>query len=1286
MISNKKTIWKKSLVTICLGLFLFSAVSPNAYSLGGSAGLGRRNFEPMWPKYEDKLDTDWGGLGESIVISVATAAVGMGLGELANSAGNVASASAVASGASSTVGTAVNIGTQAVVYGAGMGVWQGLTTEWQGGDFSDGFITGFAGGAVTRGLGAAADLGVINSSFGGTAIGAGIGALVQGGVGYAVSGKEGLIIGGINGAISGGMAVSGFGERISESVEDRQNDFSWQRTVEDLAVDASFGFASYHASHTARSGVKYKYQDKMRDVQYQAMQEGWSDEKLEDELEDIYDKMVIWSGVAGGLAAGVVTGMQSIAEQGINLRRAYKMDLDEKNEFIVEVGQGADGSKKYETVTTSGRDEYGKVQYEINGDPQDSITVDKFAGEFNLKVLSSDTVISKEVFKVMPGLLGGLGVLAGGALRGGLSGLGSGLAITMVDYRDEDNRALVQLASSLGARIGEYAGDALATYGPDVARGAINLFREQEEAKNKRVFVGNIRTISGGKIRGPFFSADEGEMDGDDVTIKYNGHTLKAKIVSLEPITEKQKREWKAEVEDSGLSEAIKAKKISQIEKMEKSGKLALDLAENDMYTKSPYFDIKENKWIVSVYSGGKRIKTLDYADLSNHYGVKVKPFATRPNWAGGAPLSGGTLVSSSPSFLGALGNLGLHAAYGIFSVENLSLTAGDLAQYAIADNFEGGYSVRGAALSTLSSNIAQMVTSHGLSHLNIGYMNPIAREDYQKNVEEMKGQAKFAKALTEVEPGYGEGRTKEDMKNELTEYLINEQKDKVPEGEREKYKGDIESRVNDWVGSLDPEDVPEAACHLEAQRIVKRENFSYNPSDWKVFTMQVGRGTQQALLSSLSSGVGAAIGGASWDEAPEVRSDADGAMRDYLVGGIIMPALSGAIQGVAGHFYGPIKILDAKVDKYLKEKGIVDKGYKVAEYAAISPMEEPDSDSTLVDRGLYHASNAAMGALIGIGEAHWQIFRQAVSYGHPGANPGIAGFSNYVNSLNNLHQALSPDVNNLHQALSSDEGYSSGYWRNIYNSSFGSNFKGAVTAFKPAAKFFAHRVSYLNRVKRPEIVVQGREIELAEDFSSEADLKEALEKNGDVQINIYKFEQEYVEGGEILRDKLQNDIKTVDEQLGDELVKLGLAQDSLSDGQKQLLKNTFGWDGSNSNQLVEKIVESYPGIERGNKIVYLGKGIKVVSGPAGPAWRFANPYAKGASIRPRLFTGIGYKGPLALSTRDYSRQRRINSNVYRYLLDREDKFYYDGILPDKDITPEMYKNIWGTSLNKPTG
>lgn len=490
------------IIVFFLGIFLASPLS--AYSLGGSAGPGKIAFKDTWdrPEMKNAFKIDWGVAGVSVITSIATA----GLGNAISSAIT-----------SSLAATSLSVLSQkAIIVGANMavqGTIQGLSSKIQGENFHDGFWMGAVTGGVSSVVG-------LRPTWG-PAAGAGFGALVGAGAGCLIydDDAKGAMMGGLAGFSAGlgaglnnpgkppstpsatppinnpGMRGSSLdsdvyiNEQIAQiptlpslnptvydslavakvplptlpsldsadygrgqivppstlpgsnpiviyssvqtaptgitlspyigsssigspsSFSTQPSNIPWEKTkgfIKDWALKSSIGFSVAQHSRLAGTLVTYHYNDKIRALQLEARREDWDDEKLDKEVEKLQDDMVLWSSVASGVAAGAMTALGSVIQ--------HNAELSQK--FSPEALKAPDNP--YSSVTTPGGrlTEFGK-----------------------------------------------------GAVVGGFTGLASGLALTKIKvrneedecvplYRSEDSR-LIQLTSNTAGTVGAAFGQSV---------------------------------------------------------------------------------------------------------------------------------------------------------------------------------------------------------------------------------------------------------------------------------------------------------------------------------------------------------------------------------------------------------------------------------------------------------------------------------------------------------------------------------------------------------------------------------------------------------------------------------------------------------------------------------------------------------------------------------------------------------------------------------------------------------------------------------------------------------
>jgi len=1054
----KKKLKTRVLTLIFIGIFLFS-IQPKVYPLGGSA-IGRNSFEPIWPKFDDALDdTDWEGLGLSVAMAVATAGVGMGVGE---------AATAAAAGYTGYAATAIKIGVGA----AGMGVWGGISSEIQGGNFEDGFLVGAVTGGITQGVG---NLDAFAR--------AGIGALAGSGIGYLRDEKYWWIYGiqgGITGLTAGGDVGgetttetppdlyddSGFstfdsggdGGNWTGGIDDPSllgsyysNDFSmptevgmdisptprpeWKSVLEKVAFKASFGFATTQTARTAGLAIQYDYQDKMRDTIIQARQEDWSDERLEGELDDLQDESILWTNIAQYTAAGFMTSFAAMVEN-------------------------AAFNKGYDPIEVK----------------------DAFAN------------------------------LGKGAFVGGLSGLGSGLAYTSVDYKK--NPKLAQLCSETGGMAAGAVGQTLVEKGPTYIK---DLFSKEVDGDtyvklaNPDYKVSEDRKTIWDKAGKKFEKTGEDDWggvlyaaaDGRGLRLNFNGE-WEAKI----PEDAIGSKGWKA-AKDIASSDFMSADYDTDgnpvgpvVWRRDENNEVIYytkTLNRNGDVTYTPYSSGSETylfskdageyqRQVVNFQdSKGITIATMPKQKFDKNYHLMAYPDSYSRT---GNASAGWIALKGSLTFLDLAVDVGQRLA----TPANISNLIGSGIEYVAGKELLRNTDWDGAivdlvssSLGDLSSTIVNTSLLSGIaSGIPLGYMNPIAKEAHIVKMNQAKADKEAQALISEKTKDFKlmDKTEQTECIKDLINSTNNEYKPAIKEAKtsQEEFalKTTCAKEIEFYEGlnleeEFDPDDMKKLAYALAKKGIYNKnrkaakEKFlktvlESTENDWNKLTraerwkylpdienkgevalgMLWGDVRSSFITRTLPSVISTAM-----DFALKNNTSLDSSSRAYLTGGFITPAVFGLAAGYNPYFG---EYYEADINE--------------VDFKDLGPWE---------------------GAIVNIGGAQIGAVERMAGFGFPGTNPSISAFNNYAGGVTAIlpkpYMPLFVVSSSKDKAKAEEarEWHNTQYVKNIYKDLGKTYIANTFAVSENIAKAFNVQRTFLVKIARPAVTIK-KHLEFVDD------------------------------------------------------------------------------------------------------------------------------------------------------------------------------------------------------------
>jgi len=1071
----RKKLKVRFLTLIFIGIFLFSA-QPKGYPLGASA-IGRNTFKPIWPKFDDLLDdTDWGGLGTSIVIGAAGGAVGYGVGQAAG----------VAASAAGPIGSVAYNATYIGTYAVGMGAWGGISSKIQGGNFEDGFLAGSVTGAITGGVRIGLD-GTISNDWVRGVTGAGIGGFAGAGIGYLIDGEQGMIQHGISGAMTGFGAGFNAGSQNSSNPEsynpdnfavDYNTGETWYigdnpaspvdissepllqtekgSILEKIAFKAVSGFATTSMARTAGLAMQYEYQDKMRDTIIQARQEDWSDERLEGELDDLQDESILWTNIGQYTAAGVMTSFAGMAENA-----AFK--------------QG----------------------YEA------------------------------------PGLGEAFANLGKGAFVGGIGGLGAGLAYTSTDYKK--NPRLAQLYSEAAGMGAGILGQTLVTKIPVVIK---DLFSEKGDevvwVKTEQP-RGVEAKVEGNKENGYSVLLNmSNKPPPKDVSKQIDDHAVLLKqlakegkinpenprfdhadvvIAAIGKKWEIAKKSWEKPSFNSengiavfgdeswrltvdGWEKRIKIPKnaigrrtwVSLTEEQRKSIKglpehKKVAVAQNPGYKwwEGYRYDERAGKWqektVKIQNSKGITIASVSMEKFNNA-GFRMERSADNYSWAGEDIEDGRVRLIGSSTFL----DIAIDFGQRLSTPANISTFVGSGIKYVTGDSISRNTNWHKTVVNEISSSLGDIgstivntsLLSAIASGIPLGYMNPSAKNAHlrkMKRIEaDLAAQGKIADKVAEINSKSPE------VQKELVNTRIKSIKNKwkTEGGQETGLKKTLNLKLKPYKAmdekvKLSPDDIEYMAYDILREKFynenLKKAKENYNlarnaadPKEWDELSRNEQFGYWPTDIEDKGKVFGSALWGdirsnfitralpaavsAAMDFVLKNNTNLDSSSRAYLTGGVITPAVFGIVAG-----YNPI------FDEYEKVEDLTKVDWK-----SLGPLE---------------------GAIAMIGGAQVSAVIRMAGFGFPGTNPSISAFNNYAGSVTSIlpkpYMPLFVVSSSKDKAKAEEDRkwYKSQYVKNIYKNLGETYIANTLAVSENIAKAFNTQRTFLVKIVRPAITLE---------------------------------------------------------------------------------------------------------------------------------------------------------------------------------------------------------------------
>ncbi|MBW2046263.1 MAG: hypothetical protein JRI96_15515 [Deltaproteobacteria bacterium] len=527
-------------------------------------------------------------------MSMGTAVVTLGAGAIANGISSVADVANA-----TTLGARIaEVAIHAGVHAAAMGTWSGVCAEWQGGKFREGFKTGATMGAVTGGIGTT--IGYTGADkWTGALIGGGVGA----GIGYAIDKKDGALTYGIQGAVSGFSAgynnetkvdtpeadievqqpdspgginsqpgagnttdivsqpsntTGPSGDTGGKPPTSTKSDGFWDsdigKFIQDAVVQGMIGYASAQVSRLAALMVAYEYQDKMRDAQIESYLNDGSEEELQDELDELYEEMILYTSIVSGVSAGLMNTWGSIMLENVDTAR----EIDKQSELVKKPLSG-DAPKN-------------------NGSVGRSLPTDALTN--NGSPLNTD-------------LGGGLARLGEGALIGLLSGTSAGLAYLSVDFEEDPRKA--QLLAQVVGTAGTALGQTVVEYGRELFDKPTTILNSNASTS----FEGDEVIIKDGNKEVARMSQEEWEKKGfeNNEYLAIRG----SKVIGVESFEEANGRIGFYASDDIERKKQFASLSSEKFEALSRTPETVIE----------PEFTFKDGKVIITDKNTGEVVKTI---------------------------------------------------------------------------------------------------------------------------------------------------------------------------------------------------------------------------------------------------------------------------------------------------------------------------------------------------------------------------------------------------------------------------------------------------------------------------------------------------------------------------------------------------------------------------------------------------------------------------------------------------------------------------------------------------